>query len=387
MGAPLSLAPALAEYEAGGAPPVRVGLAGEHQRGNAALAVALAAAWEARAGAGAAPGQAAAPATAGPPPRPAADAAACAAPSGLGGGQSPAGPAARDGAAPDPPAEPGAAGRGDGRQGAEAGGHSGAAARAAAVAARRLPDEYLRGLAACRWPGRAQVRLCDGARPRRACCAVCRLRAGALAHDASPHARANSCAQNHNHIETKEHTCCAAGQPGYRASGARQAPCKCRRARRVPWCGATQVVHDLEGCADAPAPPENGAPAGAAPGAAAARAAGAPPRLSFYLDGAHTEESMATCAAWFAGAVGAAGPRPDRGQAGAAAVAAGGDVQRVLLFNCMPARPAPALGRADSDGVTLVPALSGSTCHPGLLREARTSAAPLSCSVAGIPMA
>ncbi len=146
VGAPLGLAPALAEYEAGGAPPVRVGLAGEHQRGNAALAVALAAAWEARAGAGAAPGQAAAPATA------------VATPSGLGAGENPAGPAARDGAAAGPPADAGAAGRGGGRQGAEAGGPGGAAARAAAVAARRLPDAYLRGLAACRWPGRAQAR-------------------------------------------------------------------------------------------------------------------------------------------------------------------------------------------------------------------------------------
>ncbi|KAK9835139.1 hypothetical protein WJX81_000787 [Elliptochloris bilobata] len=33
----------------------------------------------------------------------------------------------------------------------------GAAKRVAAVAARRLPEEYLRGLAACQWPGRAQV--------------------------------------------------------------------------------------------------------------------------------------------------------------------------------------------------------------------------------------
>jgi len=145
VGAPLGLAPALAEYEAGDAPPVRIGLAGEHQRGNAALAVALAAAWEARAGVGAAPGQEAAPATA------------VATPSGLGAGENPAGPAARDGAAPSAPVDAGAGGRG-GPQGAEAGGRGGAAARAAAVAARRLPDEYLRGLAACRWPGRAQAR-------------------------------------------------------------------------------------------------------------------------------------------------------------------------------------------------------------------------------------
>ena len=188
-------------------------------------------------------------------------------------------------------------------------------------------------------------------------------------------------------LRRKEQMCCAAGQPGCRASGARQAPCTCWRARRVPRCRAAQVVHDLEGCADAPAPPENGASEGTAPGAATPPP-GAPPRLSFYLDGAHTEESMATCAAWFAGAVGAADPRPDRqGQGGSGAAAAGGDVQRVLLFNCMPARARPALGRADCAGAIMVPALSDSTRHPWLLREARTSAAPQSRSVAGIPMA
>jgi hypothetical protein len=144
---------------------------------------------------------------------------------------------------------------------------------------------------------------------------------------------------------------------GCRASGARQAPCVCLHARRVPRCRATQVVHDLEGCADAPAPIENGASEGTAPGAGAALPPNAPPRLSFYLDGAHTEESMATCAAWFAGAIGAADPRPDRGQGGGGATAASGDVQRVLLFNCMPARARPALSRAGSAGVIMLPPL------------------------------
>lgn len=56
----------------------------------------------------------------------------------------------------------------------------------------------------------------------------------------------------------------------------------------------------------------------------------APSRLSFYLDGAHTEESMATCATWFADAVGT----PGQGQA-AATNGAPFETQRVLLFNCM----------------------------------------------------
>lgn len=70
------------------------------------------------------------------------------------------------------------------------------------------------------------------------------------------------------------------------------------------------------------------------------------PRLSFFLDGAHTAESMATCAHWFADATAAeeeataagAGASSGAGDGAAAAVAAGADrpvVQRVLLFNCM----------------------------------------------------
>lgn len=51
-----------------------------------------------------------------------------------------------------------------------------------------------------------------------------------------------------------------------------------------------------------------------------------PSRLSFFLDGAHTEESMATCATWFADSVGT----PAAATNGAAV-----ETQRVLLFNCM----------------------------------------------------
>ncbi len=64
---------------------------------------------------------------------------------------------------------------------------------------------------------------------------------------------------------------------------------------------------------------------------AGAGAAAASPRVSYFLDGAHTPESMATCADWFAGACGAAeaqGPNP-RSSPGDI------DVQRVLVFNCM----------------------------------------------------
>ena len=46
-----------------------------------------------------------------------------------------------------------------------------------------------------------------------------------------------------------------------------------------------------------------------------------PPRVSYYLDGAHTPESMATCAHWFASACQPAQPS--------------GAVERVLIFNCM----------------------------------------------------
>lgn len=56
-------------------------------------------------------------------------------------------------------------------------------------------------------------------------------------------------------------------------------------------------------------------------------------RLTYYLDGAHTPESMATCAHWFA----------DVSKAGADVAAqpghsADGDLQRVLVFNCQQVR-------------------------------------------------
>ena len=97
-------------------------------------------------------------------------------------------------------------------------------------------------------------------------------------------------------------------------------------------------------------PDEEGTPqeSGAAQqNGSAAQPSQAPSRLCFYLDGAHTEESMATCATWFADAIAADPPThalPAR-LPGAAAVggsscngAAGAgqqETQRLLLFNCM----------------------------------------------------
>lgn len=67
------------------------------------------------------------------------------------------------------------------------------------------------------------------------------------------------------------------------------------------------------------------------------------PRLSFFLDGAHTAESMATCAHWFADA-----SQPPAAGTSAAGVGAAGRpdtqlqqglvTQRILLFNCMQER-------------------------------------------------
>ncbi len=114
-----------------------------------------------------------------------------------------------------------------------------------------------------------------------------------------------------------------------------------------------QVVHDGEVSAEAAAAAPAAGSGGPVPRPANPKPCdghAAPSRLSFYLDGAHTEESMATCGTWFADAVVAARedpgpqPAPDRaprsglGQPGGAG---GGEVQHVLLFNCMPASPLP----------------------------------------------
>ncbi len=124
------------------------------------------------------------------------------------------------------------------------------------------------------------------------------------------------------------------------------------------WPGRGQIIHDIVEPAAAGA-----AAAGQPEGAAAAAAleqqqegqhVQPQPRLSFFLDGAHTAESMETCAHWFADAI-------DQQPAAAAAPATAGSTaqqqqqqqpipsaqhqgsadlvtQRVLLFNCMQVR-------------------------------------------------
>ena len=129
-GAPLSLVPPLEEYEGSGVPRVQLGLAGAapaRQRG------------------------------------------ACSGACGRVGGQGGWGPKGQRYPGEDPAA--GVAqesGRGlegvDGAVrvtgGASTGG-CGAAGRLAAIAARRLPEEYRRALASCQWPGRAQACSCS----------------------------------------------------------------------------------------------------------------------------------------------------------------------------------------------------------------------------------
>ena len=51
-------------------------------------------------------------------------------------------------------------------------------------------------------------------------------------------------------------------------------------------------------------------------------------RLTYYLDGAHTPESMATCAHWFADASHASSLTENHVRH------ADGNLQRVLVFNC-----------------------------------------------------
>lgn len=76
-------------------------------------------------------------------------------------------------------------------------------------------------------------------------------------------------------------------------------------------CGA-QIVHQ-----QLDAEPATGGEAASSDSSQAAD----PPRVSYYLDGAHTPESMATCAHWFASACQPAQPSST--------------VHRVLIFNCM----------------------------------------------------
>ncbi|KAL4436660.1 hypothetical protein ABPG75_003799 [Micractinium tetrahymenae] len=130
------------------------------------------------------------------------------------------------------------------------------------------------------------------------------------------------------------------------------------------WPGRGQIVHDV-----VEADSSSGASAGGGGQAAEPAASEAQqqaqrrqhqqqqhgvPRLSFYLDGAHTAESMATCAHWFADTIGSP-PTAAAAAAAAAGPAAAGAAngasqqpheqqqsglvtQNVLLFNCMQER-------------------------------------------------
>lgn len=80
-----------------------------------------------------------------------------------------------------------------------------------------------------------------------------------------------------------------------------------------------------------------------------------PARLTFYLDGAHTEESMATCATWFADTVGSAGSAA--AQPEGTSDSSPLEIQRVILFNCMQVRSSLAAGLLQcSQCVASVPA-------------------------------
>ncbi|KAL6756912.1 putative folylpolyglutamate synthetase [Haematococcus lacustris] len=131
------------------------------------------------------------------------------------------------------------------------------------------------------------------------------------------------------------------------------------------WPGRSQVLHDPELL---PPPSSDPGLGGARPDAAAAAphspGCGAVSRLSLFIDGAHTPESMVTCADWFA-AASATSPETPAHTAGSAhpptpdpAV----EVERVLLFNCMKERDPgvllPALAqRLQARGLTLHHAL------------------------------
>jgi folylpolyglutamate synthase len=93
--------------------------------------------------------------------------------------------------------------------------------------------------------------------------------------------------------------------------------------RAVRWPGRAQIVHDVGAGAA-------GATADGSPSAAAAAS-----RLTFFLDGAHTDESVALCGRWFADAAAAA--------AAGAPPAPGLDTRRLLLFNCTEERDPRAL--------------------------------------------
>ena len=120
-----------------------------------------------------------------------------------------------------------------------------------------------------------------------------------------------------------------------------------RGLENVRWPGRGQIVHD-------PGAEESTADSSMGLAAAASAAAPRAPRLSFFLDGAHTAESMVTCGQWFA---------DTSLQAEQAEQSEGGDslvTQRVLLFNCMQVKGCPCFVHLCQAARTLVHA-----SHPG----------------------
>ena len=115
------------------------------------------------------------------------------------------------------------------------------------------------------------------------------------------------------------------------------------------WPGRSQVIHD-----------EQLAEKASISGAGDSSSSSSRSRLTFFLDGAHTPESMVTCAEWFAAAAGAEAVAAAVGSSGGKANGisnhqqqqqAGSNQQhqvqrklvRVLVFNCMKERDPKAL--------------------------------------------
>lgn len=165
------------------------------------------------------------------------------------------------------------------------------------------------------------------------------------------------------------------------------------------WPGRGQIVHDAVNA------PAGGSCDSAGGGAAEQRPAQpaqpaqqqeqqGPRRLSFYLDGAHTAESMATCAHWFADTIGSPQAAPAGGAAGAAngaleqaqaAEQPGPITQNVLLFNCMQAGCAapvlPHSAPAAQAALHLAPVVLGNASWPACCWSTR----PPSCCAQPAP--
>jgi folylpolyglutamate synthase len=131
----------------------------------------------------------------------------------------------------------------------------------------------------------------------------------------------------------------------------------------VRWPGRGQIVVDPVLEKESTAPVDNGSDATLLRGndatspllfstttTTASSSSSSSPRLTFFLDGAHTPESMDTCARWFASATAAtatpaatAAVSPSESPSISEHGEEKAHVQRVLLFNCMQERDGRAL--------------------------------------------